>query len=84
MMVQIEETPTNRRAVTPKSSKQGPSHRKIRRWDNDSMVGIVSEIAKASSRGPAVAEVYLKAQADAPMYRSIVMPHDRPKPTVSK
>mmetsp|Transcript_6184 Transcript_6184/g.13902 ORF Transcript_6184/g.13902 Transcript_6184/m.13902 type:complete len:295 (+) Transcript_6184:165-1049(+) len=69
------------RSMTPKSERQGPSQRKLRRWNNDNFVGIVSEIAKASSRGPKVAEVLLKAQADAPTYRSIYNPEDQPVPS---
>lgn len=72
------------RPVTPLSSKQGPSHRKVRRWNNDSFIGITSEIAKASSRGPAVAEALLKAKADAPLYLAVYNPDDCPPSTVSR
>jgi hypothetical protein len=66
------------------SSKQGPSHRKVRRWNNDNFIGIASEIAKASSRGPAVAEALLKAQADAPLYLAVYSPDDCPPSAVSR
>lgn len=33
----------------PLSHKQGPSHRKLRRWNNDKFVGIASEISHANS-----------------------------------
>jgi Tfp pilus assembly major pilin PilA len=48
-----------------KSSKQGPSHRKIRRWNNDRHVGIASEITnpkfkEASIRNEAMEAVMLE------------------------
>jgi hypothetical protein len=52
-----------------RSSKQGPSQHKIRRWNNDSFVGVAAELARNSR--PGVAENLILAQADAPMYRSI-------------
>jgi len=70
--------------VTPLSSKQGPSRRKVRRWNNDNFSGIASELAKASSRGAVAAEVLLRAQADAPRYISVYNPEDYPESTVSK
>ncbi|GKZ00074.1 hypothetical protein MPSEU_000960800 [Mayamaea pseudoterrestris] len=57
------------RPVTPKSRKQGPSHRKMRRWNNDHFNSLASEIA-SSSRG--VANVLLKAQGDAHLYKNFV------------
>jgi len=35
-------------AAAQRSSKQGPSHRKLRRWNNDNMIGIVSDIISAA------------------------------------
>jgi len=61
-----------------KSSKQGPSRRKVRRWNNDNFVGLASELAESSSRGAAVAEILLLAQADAMEYRCIYNPNDMP------
>lgn len=68
--------------MTPQSSKQGPSRRKVRRWNNDNFSGIASEIAKSSSRGAITAELLLQAQVDAPLYVS-VYPEER-ESTVSK
>jgi CRISPR/Cas system-associated endoribonuclease Cas2 len=52
-----------------KSRKQGPSHRKVRRWNNDHFTNLAAEIQ--SLRGVAAAEVLLQAQKDAPLYRSV-------------
>ncbi|KAI2492343.1 actin [Fragilaria crotonensis] len=52
-----------------RSSKQGPSHHKVRRWNNDNFVGVASDLARHSK--PGVAENLLRAQADAPLYQSI-------------
>ena len=54
-----------------KSSRQGPGQRKIQRWNNDGFVGLASELARHASHA-GVAETLLLAQADAPMYRSIM------------
>lgn len=70
--------------MTPLSSKQGPSHRKVRRWNNDNFSGIASEIAKGSKRGAATAEIMLQAQADAPLFISVFNPNERPESSVSK
>lgn len=66
------------------STKQRPSHRKLRRWNNDNFVGIAFELAKSSSRGPAAAESLLMAQADAPKYRALYNPQDCPQSAMSK
>jgi hypothetical protein len=52
-----------------KSRKQGPSHRKVRRWNNEHFTNLAAEIQ--SLRGVAAAEVLLQAQKDAPLYRSV-------------
>mmetsp|Transcript_1258 Transcript_1258/g.1916 ORF Transcript_1258/g.1916 Transcript_1258/m.1916 type:complete len:370 (-) Transcript_1258:2028-3137(-) len=69
--------------IRPKSSKQGPSHRKVRRWNNDNFIGLASELAKSSHRGVAAAETLLLAQADAPKFRSIY-PQDMPPSALTK
>lgn len=55
---------------TPKSAKQGPSHRKLRRWNNDKFSGLAAEI------GSKAAAVWTKAQADAHLYRDIYDPKE--------
>lgn len=80
-----EEIHYARRSFVPgNSQKQRPSHRKIRRWNNDNFVGIALELAKSSSRGPAVAESLLIAQADAANYRAVYNPHDCQQSVISK
>jgi hypothetical protein len=56
----------------------------MRRWNNDSFSGIASEISKGSKRGAATAEIFLKAQADAPLFVSVYNPEDRPESMLSK
>jgi hypothetical protein len=58
-----------------RSVKQGPSQRKIRKWNNQHFVGLASEIA-SSSGGSAAADVLMKAHRDAHLYRSIYDPKD--------
>ena len=62
--------------VKSKSSKQGPSQRKIRRWKNENFAGLAAELSKSSSQGAVAADVLLKAQRDAHLYRSIYDPMD--------
>jgi hypothetical protein len=62
--------------VTGKSSKQGPSQRKVRRWRNEHFTGLAAEISASSSRGAIAADVLLKAHRDAHLYRSIYDPND--------
>jgi hypothetical protein len=52
-----------------KSSKQGPSHRKIRRWNNDNFVNLAAKIHNKGGR--TAAQVLLLGQADAAQYRSV-------------
>eukprot|EP00814_Leptocylindrus_danicus_P020038 CAMPEP_0116018258 /NCGR_PEP_ID=MMETSP0321-20121206/8540_1 /TAXON_ID=163516 /ORGANISM="Leptocylindrus danicus var. danicus, Strain B650" /LENGTH=341 /DNA_ID=CAMNT_0003488615 /DNA_START=289 /DNA_END=1314 /DNA_ORIENTATION=+ len=62
----------------PRSSKQGPSRRKLRRWDNDKFIGIAAELAKAGhphiaqafARGESETSFYLRAN-DPRYYRSV-------------
>jgi hypothetical protein len=58
-----------------RSVKQGPSQRKIRKWNNQHFAGLASEIA-ASSGGGDAADVLMKAHRDAHLYRSIYDPKD--------
>jgi hypothetical protein len=65
-----------------RSSKQGqPSHRKIRRWNNEKFSGLAAEISASSARGVITAEILLKAQREAHLYRPIYDPkeHSRSK-----
>lgn len=66
-----------------KSRKQGPSQRKIRRWNNDNFVNLASEIS-SGKKGRAAAAVLLKGQADAPKYRSIYNPEEHKSETMSR
>jgi hypothetical protein len=65
-----------------RSSKQGqPSHRKIRRWNNEKFSGLAAEISASSARGVITAEILLKAQREAHLYRPVYDPkeHSRSK-----
>jgi hypothetical protein len=66
----------NRQPITPKSTKQGPSQRKIRRWNNEHFAALAAELSSSSSRGVVAAEVILKAHRDAHLYRSIYDPKE--------
>jgi len=47
------------------SSKQGPGHRKVRRWNNDKFIGIASDISHANpQRGMQIANIYAEAEMD--------------------
>jgi len=52
------------------SDKQGPSHRKLRRWNNDKFVGIASEISNANptARGTQIAKIFAEADMDRSKY----------------
>ena len=69
---------SNNRAVTPsKSLKQKPSHRKIRRWNNDNLIGIASEIARTHhdrDKGEAYAKAFLEGQAEAHVNSQVIHP----------
>lgn len=65
-----------KRATATKSRKQGPSHRKVRRWNNDHFVGLATEIAKSSREGHIAAEVLLRAHDDAHLYRDVYDPSE--------
>jgi hypothetical protein len=63
--------------VKGRSVKQGPSQRKIRRWNNEHFSGLAAEISSSSSRGAIAANVLLKAHRDAHLYQAIYDPNDR-------
>ena len=65
-----------------KSQKQGPSHRKIRMWNNENFGSLASELA--SGRGHKAAQALLLGQADAAKYRSIYNPDDHRSEAVSR
>lgn len=67
----------DRGPVQPRSAKQGPSQRKIRRWKNEHFAGLAAEIAASSARGGQAADVLMKAHRDAHLYRSIYDFNDR-------
>lgn len=56
-----------------RSVKQGPSQRKIRKWNNQHFAGLASEIESSNA---AAADVLFKAHRDAHLYRSIYDPKD--------
>ena len=66
--------------TTKKSNKQGPSHRKVRRWNNENFVHLAAELYKNNNNnnngsrggtGKAAAHALLKGHAHAAQYRSI-------------
>jgi len=80
-LLRQQKTKSQRTAATKHGSlsdKQGPSHRKLRRWNNDKLVGIASEISRANptARGTKIANIYTEADLDRNRY---VMPHDPPE-----
>jgi hypothetical protein len=56
-----------------RSRKQGPSHRKVRRWNNDNFVNLAAEIS-SSNGSLAAAEALLSGSAHASRHRSILDP----------
>jgi hypothetical protein len=61
------------RRATPKSSKQGRSHRTVRRWNNDHFGSLAAEIKSSSHRA---AEALLSSQQDAHLYRDVYDPNE--------
>lgn len=59
-----------------KSCKQGPGHRKVRRWNNDLFIGIAKDISCSHARNPQkgarIANIYAEAEMDKARY---TMPH---------
>jgi len=59
------------------SSKQGPGHRKVRRWNNDKFIGIASDISHANpQRGMKIANIYAEAEMDKGRYLMPNYPRD--------
>jgi hypothetical protein len=51
------------------SAKQGPSHRKVRRWNNDRLVDLDLTSSKVKS-------IYAKARSEAHLYRAVYNPNE--------
>lgn len=50
-------------APQAKSNKQGPGHRKVRRWNNDKFIGISADISHHNPlRGAKIANIYAEAE----------------------
>jgi len=64
-----------------KSSKQGPSHRKARRWNNDNFVNTHKDLANSSSaKGRIAAEILAAAKADARHFLPVYDPAEKKRP----
>lgn len=61
-----------------KSHKQGPSHRKVRRWNNDNFVNLAKEVGGSNK----AAQALLRGHAHAGYYRSILS-EERSKTTAN-
>lgn len=64
---------TRQEPVRVKSKKQGPSHRKVRRWNNDNFVNLAAELSSGKGSAAAV-EALLKGSAEASKHRSVLDP----------
>lgn len=63
-------------STAQRSTKQGPSRRKIRRWTNDSMRSIAIDLARSNTRGSlAAADVYARGVSDGELRRQYEMPN---------
>jgi hypothetical protein len=69
---------------TVRSRKQGPSCRKIRRWNNEKFSSLAAEIKASSAGGGAAAEAILRAQDEAHLYRAVYDPKDHRSETLSR
>jgi hypothetical protein len=59
------------------SNKQGPGHRKVRRWNNDKFIGIASDISQANpQRGMQIANIYAEAEMDKGRFADPIAPRD--------
>eukprot|EP00980_Cylindrotheca_fusiformis_P004660 scaffold991_cov128-Cylindrotheca_fusiformis.AAC.32 len=65
-----------RPVVPSKSRKQGPSHRKVRRWNNANFVNLAKEVVKVGGGSTNAAEALLRGHAHASEYRSIYEEED--------
>lgn len=70
-------------SVRVKSNKQGPSHRKARRWNNDNFVNLAAELSSGKGSGAAV-EALLKGSAGASKYRSVFDPKQHESKAMKK
>lgn len=57
-----------------RSSKQGPSHRKARRWNNDNFVNLAAELSAGKGNTASAVEALLKGSAEAAKHRSVLDP----------
>jgi hypothetical protein len=73
----LHERPGRGSALTaahqPRSAKQGPGQRKVRRWNNDKFIGIASDISntlasKNPQRGIKIANIYAEAEMEKGKY----------------
>uniref|UniRef100_A0A7S3Q217 Uncharacterized protein n=1 Tax=Chaetoceros debilis TaxID=122233 RepID=A0A7S3Q217_9STRA len=52
-----------------RSDKQGPGHRKVRRWNNDKFIGIATDISHSNpERGAKIANLYAEAEMEKGKY----------------
>lgn len=58
-----------------KSRKQGPSHRKVRRWNNDNFVNLAAEI-NSGNKGGRAAQALLLGHGDTGKYPTIYDPQE--------
>ena len=64
--------------ITLKSSKQGPSQRKTRRWNNDNFVNTAYDLAhSSSSKSRAAATILAQAKADARHFLPVYDPAEK-------
>jgi hypothetical protein len=60
-----------------KSNKQGPGHRKVRRWNNDKFIGISADISHHNPlRGAKIANIYAEAEMNKWQYTMPNVPRD--------
>lgn len=64
-------------APQAKSNKQGPGHRKVRRWNNDKFIGISADISHHNPlRGAKIANIYAEAEMNKWQYTMPNVPRD--------
>ena len=59
-------------AASTKSRKQGPSHRKVRRWNNDNFVNLAAELQKNGPKNHTAAQALLKGAEEAYSHKSLL------------
>lgn len=67
-----------------KSRKQGPSHRKARRRNNDNFVNLADELSKNHAGSAAAVEALLHGSANASKHRSIYDPKEHESKTMKQ